>query len=108
MSFDVHRMVNKSFIESQFNRCPLIWMFHSRTLNNKINRLHEGALNAYSNYKSLFFELLEIDKSFSIYHKNIDNLAFKTNNFFYVMYLLGDHSFIAFAKFSEKLTFLTS
>ena len=108
MSFDVHRMVNKTFIESQFNRCPLIWMFHSRTLNNKINRFHEGALNAYSNYKSLFFELLEIDKSFSIYHENIDNLAFKTNNFFYVMYLLGDHLFIAFAKFFEKLTFLTS
>ena len=44
MSLDKRRMVMKAFIESQFNYCPLIWMFHSRTLNNKINRLHERAL----------------------------------------------------------------
>ena len=37
-------IVMKAFIESQFNCCPLIWMFHSRTINNKINRLHERAL----------------------------------------------------------------
>ena len=27
----------KTFIDAQFKYCPLIWMFHSRTLNNKIN-----------------------------------------------------------------------
>ena len=45
-SFDKRRMVMKTFIESQFNFCPLIWMFHLRTLNNKINRLHESALRS--------------------------------------------------------------
>ena len=44
MSLDKRRMVTKTFIESQINYCPLFWMFHSRTLNNKINRLHERAL----------------------------------------------------------------
>ena len=44
MPFDKRRMVMKAFIKSHFNYCPLIWMFHSRTLNNKINRLHERAL----------------------------------------------------------------
>ena len=34
----------KTFIESQFNYCPLTWMFHSRKLNNRINKLHERAL----------------------------------------------------------------
>ena len=34
----------RAFIESRFNYCPLIFMFHSRTLNNKINRLDEKAL----------------------------------------------------------------
>ena len=34
----------KTFIESQFNYCPLTWMFCSRTLNNKINKLHERSL----------------------------------------------------------------
>ena len=42
MLFDKCLMIMKAFIESQFNSCSLIWMFHSRTLNSKINRLHES------------------------------------------------------------------
>ena len=38
------RILMKTFIETQFNYCPLMWMFHNRTINNKINRLHERAL----------------------------------------------------------------
>ena len=38
------RVLMKSFIESQFGSCPLIWMFHSRGVNNKINHLHERSL----------------------------------------------------------------
>ena len=35
----------KTYIESQFNFPEsLIWMFHSRTINNKINRLHKRTL----------------------------------------------------------------
>ena len=46
------RVLFKSFIESQFKYCPLIWMFHSRELNNKINKLHERALRiVYRNYE---------------------------------------------------------
>ena len=29
----------KAFVESQFGYCPLIWTFHSRGLNNKMNRI---------------------------------------------------------------------
>ena len=57
-------------------------MFHSRTLNNKINRLHERALRiVYSDYKSSFCELLEKQKSFSIHHKNIQSLAIEIYKF---------------------------
>ena len=35
------RIIMKTFIESQFNYCPLTWMFHSRQLNSKINKLHK-------------------------------------------------------------------
>ena len=35
MSKDKLRILMKSFIESQFSYCPLIWMFRSRTLNNR-------------------------------------------------------------------------
>ena len=39
ITLEKRRMLLKAFIESQFNYCPLIWMLHSRTMNNKINRL---------------------------------------------------------------------
>ena len=68
--------------------CPLIWMFHSRTINNKINLLHERALRiVYSDFKSSFEGLLMKDNweiykflnglfcSFlnNFFHKNISN-----------------------------------
>ena len=75
-------MFFKAFIESQFNNYPLIWMLHSRTMNNKINRLHERSLRiAYSDQSSTFEELLERDKTFSIHHKNIQSLAIEIYKF---------------------------
>ena len=38
------KIIMQTFIISQFNYCPLVWMFHNRTMNNKINKLHERAL----------------------------------------------------------------
>ena len=34
MSFEKRRTLMKGFIESQFNYCLVIWMSHSRTMNN--------------------------------------------------------------------------
>ena len=76
MSLEKRRTLMKAFIESQFNYCPLIWMFHSRTLNNKINRIHERALRTvYSDYNSSFNELLDKDGSFTIHQRNVQSLA---------------------------------
>ena len=36
-----------AFILSQFSYCPLIWMFQSRKLNHRINKIHERALRLY-------------------------------------------------------------
>ena len=56
---------------SQFGFCPLVWMDHSRTLNNHINGLHKRALNlVYNDFSSRFSELLEKDKSVTINHRN--------------------------------------
>ena len=41
MDLNKRRNLMKAFITSQFSYCPLKWMFHSRNLNNKINRIHE-------------------------------------------------------------------
>ena len=35
------RLIFNSLIKSQFNYCPLMWMFCSRTSNNMINKIHE-------------------------------------------------------------------
>ena len=57
-------------------------MFHSGTLNNEINRLHEKALRiVYGDYNSKFDELLEKDSSLSIHHTNIQTLAIEIFKF---------------------------
>ena len=37
-------LLYKSMIKSQFNYCPLVWMFCSRQSNNLINKVHERGL----------------------------------------------------------------
>ena len=50
-------------------------MFHSRSLNNKINRLHDRCLRIiYNDKHSNFEELLVKDNSVSIHHNNIHTL----------------------------------
>ena len=74
----------KAFINSQFGYCPLIWMNHSRTLNNRINRIQERALRiVYNDRKSTFSELLTKDKSVTVHSRNLQILAtelFKVKN----------------------------
>ena len=78
MDLPKSRVIMKSFITSQYEYCPLIWMFHSRALNNKINSIHERALRiTYNDSKSTFEELLNKDNSVSIHHRNFQVLAIK-------------------------------
>ena len=70
------RILMKAFFDSHFNYYPIVWMFHSHNLNNKINRLHEGCLRIIYNDKTTsVVQVLEKDNSVSIYHKNIRALA---------------------------------
>ena len=67
-----------SYITSQFNYCPLVWMIHNRIVNKKINKVHEIALRiVYGNYKTKFSELLNLDKSVTIYQRNLQYLLIK-------------------------------
>ena len=75
MSIKQRRVLIKSFVESQFGCCPLIWIFHGRGVNNKINHLHEHSLSmVYKDNNSSFKDLLKKDNSFTV-HKNIQSLA---------------------------------
>ena len=76
MELKKRRILMNAFFHSQFNYCSLIWMFDSRNLSNKINRLHERCLRViYTDKTSSFEQLLENDNSVSIHHRNIQTLA---------------------------------
>ena len=73
---DKLKLIMKTFIESQFNYCPLLWMNHSRQINNKINKLHERALRVVYKDDDLTFEqLLHRDSSMTIHERNLQKLA---------------------------------
>ena len=70
------RIIMKTFINSQFGDCPLVWMLHSRSLNNKINKIQERALRlVYNDNRSTFEELLIKDDSVTIHDRNIQALS---------------------------------
>ena len=86
MNLAQRRLIMNAFIFSQFGYCPLVWMFHSRKLNNRINNIHEGALRiVFRDHKSTFQQMLKQNKSVSIHQRNLQILAtenFKTKNGF--------------------------
>ena len=76
MSLSKKKKLENSFFNSQFSYCPLIWMFHSHIINNKMNRLHESFLRLlYGDKWSSFEKLLEQDKSVTIHTRNLQILA---------------------------------
>ena len=60
MSLEKRRIIMKAFVHSQIRYCLLIWMFHNRILNDKINRIHKRALRiVYRDKTSNFTEPLQ-------------------------------------------------
>ena len=75
MTFDHRRLTLNSFVTSHFSCCPIGWMFHSRKLNERINQIHERALEIdYKDFESPFQELLIEDNSLDIYYRNLPKL----------------------------------
>ena len=48
MDLAKRKSLMKAFITCQFNYCPLIWMFHGRQLNNRINKIQGRTLGQYT------------------------------------------------------------
>ena len=66
----------REFELKQFGYCVLIWMFHGRGVNNKINHLHERSrCMVYKGNNSSFKDLLKKDNSLTVYRRNIQSLA---------------------------------
>ena len=68
-----------AFITSQLSYCPLVWTSHSKTMNNRINKIHKKTLRlVYEDEKNLSLDnLLKKDKSVSIDQRNLQILARK-------------------------------
>ena len=76
MRFEQRKRIVNSFITSHFSYSPLVWMFQSRRLNNRINHIHERALRIiYQDYNSSFKELLRKDSSLKIHQRNLNLLV---------------------------------
>ena len=74
--FERKKIIMNSFIESQFTHCPLVWMYCSRAVDEKINRIHHRALKlVYLDYTSSFEELLSKDGIVNIHQRNIQLIA---------------------------------
>ena len=66
------RLIFNSLVKSQFSYCPLVWMFCS---NNMINKVHERAIKVLLNdHESDFETLLKINNEVSNHHRNIQTL----------------------------------
>ena len=76
MDTDKLKVTMKAFIASQFNYCPLVWMFYGRKLNNRINKIQERSLKLiYKDRESTFSQLLLRDNSFTVHERNLQVLA---------------------------------
>ena len=84
MDPDKLRLLMNSFIKSQFSYCPLIWMFHDRGLNSKVNKIQERALRiVYKDSHADYETLLKLDNAVSIHQRNLQYLMieiYKTKN----------------------------
>ena len=69
------KQVMQAFVLSHFSYRLLVWMFYDRTLNHRINHIHERALRfAYKYYQADFGSLLEQRNLVSILAKHLQLL----------------------------------
>ena len=72
MTISKRRILMNSFFRSQLSYCSFVWLCHSRTPNNEINRLHERCLRMFYNDKrSSFPNLLDLGRSVSVHTRNL-------------------------------------
>ena len=72
---DKKELLFKSMVKSQFNYCPLVWMFCSRNASNLINKIQERSLRLITNDKTSTFEhLLQANNEITTHQRNLQVL----------------------------------
>ena len=70
-----HRPLSNSFINSNFNYCPLVWHFCGKKNGDKIEKIQERALRIiYRNYDSLYPELLREARTYTMTDKRLRSM----------------------------------
>ena len=81
---DSEKDLFNAVVKSQFNYCPIVWMFRSRSSNHMINKVYEMALRVIlGDNLSDFLPLLENSRDTCSSYKNIQSLTiemFKIKN----------------------------
>ena len=76
MNFKKRKLFLNLSVTSKSLYCPIVWMFHSRRLNNNFNSIYEWALRIiYQDYTSSFTELLSKDSSLTFHQRNSQKLV---------------------------------
>ena len=72
------RIMMNTLVISQFSYCPLVWMFHDRSVSRRISKIHLRALRiSYKDSCSNFEELLLKANTVSIHHLLLKFLKLK-------------------------------
>ena len=88
------------FIKSQFNYCPLVWMFQDRRANSKLNKVFERALQiaCYDSGNNFANAYCNLNKSLTIHQRSLQLLIieiFKTKitlNLIFMMDIFAEKS----------------
>ena len=99
------KLIANVFIMSQFSYCSLIWMFHGRAMEHRINKISETTLKLnYPNQHQLTFkERLEKNKTISIHQRNLQTLATEICKDKNKIFLQVVNSLFLFAKINYNL-----
>ena len=76
MCISKRKLLMNAFFKAQFSYCPLVWICHSCSMNNKTIRVHERCLRIiYNDKTSNFVDLLAKGGSVTIHTRNLQLLA---------------------------------
>ena len=74
-------MLFETFIMSQFNYCPLVWMCYSRSLKNKMNNIHNRALGIVHHDKKIKFTGFTTEGQICVYpHEKLAIFSYIVKN----------------------------
>ena len=78
LSTDQKLTLLNSYVMSQFNYCPTVWMFYGKVVNERVNRIHKRALRAvYNDFTSNYEQLLSKGNHQMIHQQNLKALSVK-------------------------------